>query len=193
MKIVVVRHGETEENAKHILMGQRPGTLSRKGRAQAERLAQRLKSMNIDAIFSSDLRRARETTRKIARYHKVPIFYTKSLREQNYGVFQGRPLEEFLEPQKRRGTGGPDARPKEGESLADVKSRVHRFVKGISTAYEGKTVVISAHAGVVYSLFSIYGHVPLGKVIKMEPKNAGILVILVASNKSTILKDGMFK
>ena len=128
MKIIVIRHGETEENAKHILMGHRQGTLSRRGRAQAKSLARKLRHMKIDSIFSSDLRRARDTTREIARYHDVPIFYTKALREQNYGVFQGRHVEEFLAAQKSKR--GSASKLEGGESLSDVRQRVKEFIEG---------------------------------------------------------------
>jgi broad specificity phosphatase PhoE len=83
MKIIMVRHGETVENTKHIIMGHRHGTLSRKGRAQARAVARKLRNQRIDVIFSSDLGRARETAKQIARYHRVPVVYTKALRAVN--------------------------------------------------------------------------------------------------------------
>ena len=193
MEIIVIRHGETEENAKHILMGHRQGILSKKGREQAGRLALKLKNRKIDAIFSSDLRRARDTTSAIAKYHKVPVFYTKELREQNYGVFQGRPLKELLDAQHSSRERGPAYRPKGGESLADVKRRVKSFMDGLGNDYEDKTILISAHAGIAWSLFSIYGNVPLDRLIRMKQKNAGVLIIRTKNGKSKILKDAMFE
>ena len=79
MRIIVIRHGETFQNAKHILMGQSHGVLSRKGIKQIHILALKLKNQKIDFIFSSDLRRAKDTTKEIARYHDVPIIYTNYL------------------------------------------------------------------------------------------------------------------
>ncbi len=190
MKVVVVRHGETEENVKRIMMGHRHGTLSKKGMIQAKKLAMKLRNQQIDAIFSSDLKRARDTTREIAKYHKVPIFYAKALREQNYGVFQGRPLEELIGVKSARSRIA--FRPLGGESLADLKLRVHKFMLGLGAKYYNKTILISAHAGVVWSLYSIYGHVPLARLVKMKPKNTGILVIQTEKNRSKILKDDVF-
>jgi probable phosphoglycerate mutase len=79
MRLIVVRHGETKENSKKILMGHRHGTLSRKGVRQARETALRLSHEKIDIIFSSDLRRAKLTAKEIARYHNAPIVYTKHL------------------------------------------------------------------------------------------------------------------
>lgn len=176
MRIIAVRHGETLENAKHILMGQRQGTLSRKGRIQAKKLALKLKNAKIDVIFSSDLRRARDTTKEIARYHKVPVFYTKALREQNYGIFQGHPLSELLAAQKVS-TSITVFKPRGGESLSEVKDRVKKFIGRTSRKYKKKTVLVSAHAGIIWSLISIYDKIPLSKSIRIKHKNAAVIVI----------------
>ncbi len=176
MRIIAVRHGETLENARHILMGHRQGTLNRKGKLQARKLALKLKNAKIDAIFSSDLRRARDTTREIARYHKVPVFYMKALREQNYGIFQGRPLSELLAAQKGRPS-TTAFKPRGGESLSEVKGRVKKLMGRISRKYKKRTVLISAHAGIIWSLISIYGNVPLSKSTRIKHKNAAIIVI----------------
>ncbi len=192
MKIIVIRHGETEENAKHILMGHKHGTLSKKGIAQAKKLALKLRKTKIDAIFSSDLRRARDTTKEIARYHKAPVFYTKELREQNYGIFQGRLLQELIDAQKAAGKASLAFKPSGGEGFVDVRNRVRKFVGRLGKKYEKKTILISAHAGIVWSLLSIYSNVPLGKLVKMKPKNTGTLTIDIANKKLVVIRDDMF-
>ena len=192
MKVIVVRHGETRENARMVLMGHRHGTLSRNGAAQARRLALKLKGQKIDAIFSSDLRRARDTTAQIARYHDVPVFYSKALREQNYGIFQGRPLKEMLMAQKSKGTASFSFRPRNGESAADVRRRVRRFMNGLMLRYKHKTILISAHSGIVWSILSVYGHVPFDKLTRMKPKNAGVLILQIDGSKSRLMKSDMF-
>ncbi len=193
MKIIVVRHGETKENAKHILMGHRQGILSKKGMVQAKKLALKLRKAKIDAIFSSDLKRARDTTKEIARYHKAPVFYTKELREQNYGIFQGRPLRELIDAQNATGKESLEFKPKGGEGFVDVRKRVRKFVGNIGKKYEKKTILISAHAGIVWSILSIYSNVPLSKLVKMKPKNTGTLTIDIANKKLVAIRDDMFK
>ncbi len=91
MRLILVRHGETDQHVKGILLGQKiDAGLNRNGISQATKLALRLKKEKIDTIFSSDLKRAKETARIINDYHDLKIKYTKKLRERNFGVFQGK-------------------------------------------------------------------------------------------------------
>ena len=190
MKLIVVRHGETKENAKRILMGHLPGTLSKRGIAQARTIMNRLKDTKIHKIYSSDLKRAVSTTKAIAKYHKIPIKYSKALREQNYGVFQGRPHKEFFAAQGI----SKSFKPRGGESLNDLKCRVSHFITKLrkNRSLDSKTILISTHAGVVWSMMSIFTRIPIHKVIKMRPRNTGILIFEVNRKESRLLKDDMF-
>ena len=192
MRIIVVRHGQTEENAKRILMGHTPGKLSNLGIRQAKRLALKLKNMKIDLIISSDLKRVSDTTAEITRYHKVPVIYSSELREQSYGVFSGRSLKELLDAEAASGVEAIDFRPEGGESFADVERRILKFMKKLSKRYKNKTVLISAHAGVAQSLMSIYIGRPLGEMLKTNPKNTGFLILELDGSKSTLIEDKMF-
>ena len=65
MRLILTRHGQTEENVKRILQGHMPGKLTPLGIEQAKKLASRLKDENIDAIYSSDLARTTDTTKEM--------------------------------------------------------------------------------------------------------------------------------
>jgi len=91
MKIILVRHGETVENLNDIVQGHLHGTLSPLGIEQAKKVALRLKDEKIDYIFSSDLARASDTAKEIAKFHpRTPIEFTKELRERYFGTFEGK-------------------------------------------------------------------------------------------------------
>jgi broad specificity phosphatase PhoE len=91
MKLILTRHGETEENKLGIMQGHMPGKLSGLGIEQAKRLALRLKEERIDFIYSSDLARASDTAKAIAKYHpNTPIEFVEELRERDLGEFQGK-------------------------------------------------------------------------------------------------------
>ena len=68
-KLIIVRHGETEENAKRITQGHLNSQLSEKGKEQAQKLALRLKDEKIDCCYSSDLDRCMNTAKKIIELH----------------------------------------------------------------------------------------------------------------------------
>lgn len=83
MRLIITRHGETEENTAGIIQGHLPGKLSDRGIAQAKKVALRLKNEKIDAIYSSDLARTSDTAKEIAKFHPtIPIEFVKELREK---------------------------------------------------------------------------------------------------------------
>jgi len=68
MRLILVRHGETEENVAKITQGHMPSKLTKQGIEQAKKLALRLKDEKIDKIFVSDLKRCRYGSRN----HQIP-------------------------------------------------------------------------------------------------------------------------
>jgi broad specificity phosphatase PhoE len=145
MKLYLVRHGLTVENATGIIQGHNPGELTELGIAQAQRLAERLKGVHFDAIYASDLRRAADTARAIARYHTMPVHYTEHLRERHAGIFQGRPATEFEQAQAQSGLPHKDFCPVGGESYADLRARVANFITGLRRTHARHTVLLVAH------------------------------------------------
>lgn len=145
MKVYLVRHGLTEENASRVIQGWNPGKLTAQGIEQAERLAQRLKDVRFDAIYSSDSRRAADTARIIGRFHEAPIQFTTALRERNMGVFQGRLAEEFEQAQIRSGLSAKDFTPAEGESLEELRDRASSFVGSLRVQHLRQTILLVAH------------------------------------------------
>src|SRR3989338_7739426 len=102
MRLILVRHGETKENAKNIAQGHIHGTLTRKGIKQIKLLAEELKKHKIGALYSSDLGRTVRTTESIAKYHKgVKITYTKKLRERNMGIFENKHMKFVVADRER--------------------------------------------------------------------------------------------
>jgi broad specificity phosphatase PhoE len=87
MKITLVRHGETVDNAARRCQGHLPGKLNEKGIEQAKKVGERLKKSYFDVIIVSDLRRAVQTANEIVFYHKdAHIIYDARVRERNFGV-----------------------------------------------------------------------------------------------------------
>ncbi len=85
MRLILVRHAESKANAEGINQGQKIDTsLSKLGIRQAKQVAQRLKDEKIDIIYSSDLKRAKETSEQINKFHKLKIIYDKRLREKDH-------------------------------------------------------------------------------------------------------------
>src|SRR5213078_2372373 len=87
--LLLVRHGETDWNAAGRLQGHTDRPLSDYGREQARRLADELSSEGVDAIYTSDLARARETAEIVAERLHLPVVLDPDLREKNWGTWEG--------------------------------------------------------------------------------------------------------
>ena len=90
MKIFFVRHGQSESNLKKVMAGHKDVLLTQKGREQAYVTAENLKHYNIDIMFVSPLKRARETAEIInsVREKEIPLIIRDELTEADYGIYE---------------------------------------------------------------------------------------------------------
>ena len=171
MKLILTRHAETIEYVNGIVCGQLPGTLSKLGKKQASLLAQRLKDIKIDYIYSSDLARAVDTTKEVLKFHtESTVFYVPELREKNQWVFEGRKDAEVSTESWRNKVkkDSLNAAPKNGESKMQVYKRVEKFLKKILKKHKSETILIVAHGGVLRSLFCLITNKPPEEMPKLK-------------------------
>ena len=150
--LYLVRHGETEHNRRNIIQGGGVDSeLNAAGRAQAEALARRLRSVSFDALYASTLQRARQTADILARPHE-PLTRTHlhDLSEMDWGVFEGEPPSEerdaLMKALKSKWRDGAYDRAVEGgESIRDVQERAQRAIRHILTREVGRTVLVVTH------------------------------------------------
>jgi alpha-ribazole phosphatase len=95
MRLILVRHGATDWNQQRRIQGLSNLGLNETGRKQAEALAQSLKDVKVDAIYTSPLRRAQETARAIGRFHQVEVVTIDGLKELDVGEVDGLTYEEM--------------------------------------------------------------------------------------------------
>lgn len=179
MRLVIARHGETEENLRKIIQGHLPGKLSKKGIAQAKKLAKRLSGEKFDVIFSSDLKRARDTAEEITKFHKkTPLYFLKELRERNWGVFQGKKRKEYRE--YFNSCSKKDilrAKPKKGESYGDARKRALNFYSRLLREYPGKNVLVISHGMWMRIFLGIIMNLPLEDIFSMHLGNTAVNII----------------
>jgi broad specificity phosphatase PhoE len=171
MRLILTRHGETIENRNRIMQGHLPGRLSKIGVLQAKRLALRLKDENIDAIYSSDLKRAADTARFIAQFHpRVPFFLAPELKEIDIGPFEGMP----------RHTIDWDKRNKGVESRTSMRIRCRKILNQAYKMYPLGTVLFVGHNGINKALISIILNKPaseMNKIPRMDNTSVSIFEI----------------
>lgn len=97
MRLVLARHGETEWNRVHRIQGLTDLEMNEKGRKQAWALAQALSNQKVQAIYTSPLRRARDTARLIAEPHGLDVVVLQGLREMDAGEIDGLTYKDMRE------------------------------------------------------------------------------------------------
>lgn len=162
IKLLFIRHGETEFNKLGKTMGQIcDESLNQEGVEQAEQVSQGL-PQDIDIIFFSPLKRAKETAEIINRYLNKPFESRDELKERNYGSLSGKTWENIAVISKIENiyeldkTFRYDYRPFGGESVEEVKSRLLRFIEELKSKYDGKKVLIVTHGGLIRIMHNIF-------------------------------------
>ena len=148
MRILLVRHAQTIENAEHRFQGHIHGRLSSLGKKQTKALGKALAKEKIDYFFGSPLDRARDTLEAVRKYHPhLQAVFVDDLKERGKGVWEGVLIREAYtkDPLLRDRFRKASFRPKGGESLLDVRKRLRRFLKLIHALDDESTVFIAGH------------------------------------------------
>lgn len=162
--IYFVRHGETDWNVQGRMQGHTDIPLNAIGEVQAHELREKFQDVRFDAVFSSDLQRARRTAEIILLDCNLVIQTTKALRERSYGEFEGRTKEEtqviinnllskLTDEEKKSAKLFP-----EQENDEEVASRVVTFLREIAIVNSGKNILFVSHGGVVRELLEYFGY-----------------------------------
>jgi 2,3-bisphosphoglycerate-dependent phosphoglycerate mutase len=134
-ELLLVRHGETDWNAEGKLQGHTDRPLNDYGRRQAQALADRLAGESIDAVYASDLSRARETAEILGAKLGLPVLVDPDLREKNWGNWEGLTADERLHIEF------------EGETSEAHRDRTLSAVQRIVERHPGGRIVVVTHGG----------------------------------------------
>ena len=156
MRLYLVRHGETDWNLQRRYQGQSDIPLNNTGIQQARKIAGRLSKEKIDAIYSSDLSRARETAEQIAQPHKLKVTSDARWRELSFGDWEGLTYPEIQ-------VKAPDElalwesdltgyAPPHGETLTQLAGRVLSVFDELHALHADQTVLIVSHGGPLQTL-----------------------------------------
>ena len=152
-KVYLVRHGQVKNHEEIPIYGHTDVDLTETGVLQLEKVAERLRSEEIGAIFASDLKRAETGARQIGSHHHVPIRSIPEFREMYFGDWEGSNLGKIIknypeELEKRKRDPVHYACPGGGESISQLSDRVMPVFERIRGEEAGKEIVIVAHGGV---------------------------------------------
>ncbi len=168
MKLYVTRHGETAYNVENLICGISDIPLNKQGEKQAAKLAEKMKDIPIDVIFSSPLLRAKQTAMIIAEKKKIDIIEDQRLHEIDFGIFEGMPgkTAEFKKVKKNHAVRYP-----QGEKLFEVVQRVYNFLDEISENHKNQNVLVVCHGGIVRVIHSYFHDMTNEELFTWLPEN----------------------
>lgn len=152
--ILIARHGESDWNRAGRWQGHADRPLTDRGRAQAHELAVRLADTELDAIYSSDLVRARKTAEIVAERLGLRVKIEPALREVDVGSWAGltraEAEERFPEGFRRWLAGGEGW--DDGETYEQLAERTVGAVSALAAAHPNERVLLVAHGGSIRAI-----------------------------------------
>ncbi|GAC1554041.1 MAG: alpha-ribazole phosphatase [Ktedonobacteraceae bacterium] len=183
-RLLLVRHGQTELSHNDAFCGTTEAPLTVIGRDQAQQLAKRLSHEHIDALYCSPQGRAYETAKPIASMLGLEIQTRKSLREMNFGLWEGRVQAEVAveSPQEMVAwdRGSWMVQLPEGETQQAVLARVVPCIVELLTVHSGQTILLVSHRT---TLRLLIGHIlnlslPNSRELSLDPASLSKLLVI---------------
>ncbi len=192
MKLILIRHGETEWNKQRRIQGCRSDTrLSQKGLEQADRLAAALRKERIDAIYASSMKRASETAQIIAEACKLQVHLFNELREIDAGELDGlfeRELTGLYETAWKEFRNGNASTPLPGgESLQDVQKRTSWAIDRMLEKHIDGTVVVVAHLLANLAMVCQALGINLGQIARFKQAPASVTILELTTQENSLL------
>ena len=152
--ILIARHGQSDWNQEKRWQGHADRPLTERGREQAQALADRLAHIELDAVYSSDLQRARDTAAVVAESQGLELRQLPELREVDVGSWSGLTRAEAEERFPEGFTRWRDGYPgwEDGETYEAMTDRVLRAVDEIAAEHEGGRVLVVSHGGPIRAI-----------------------------------------
>ena len=195
IKLILIRHGESDGNAQRKFSGFQDVNLTEKGIWQAKRLARRLEGMQVDAFYCSDLKRARHTAEIIFGDRGEDIVVSPNLREINFGTWEGLTFEEIKLKEGAKFTSwmeNPDEKTiiPQGESLAILNDRVmteiNRILQEHKNEEKDKTIAIVCHGGAIRVILCNALNLELKNLWYIKQKSTALNIIDYYDNRGFI-------
>ncbi len=187
---LLIRHGDNDYLG-HTLVGWTPGIhLNARGRAQAERLADRLSRAGAIAVYSSPLERARETAEPLARRLGIEVRISEALGEIRIGEWTGRTFEELQQDARWRHFNAfrSGARIPGGETMLEVQHRMAAAVEEMRREHPDGTLALVSHADPIRAILCLYLGVPLDLIYRLEVETASVSVIKLGDDWAQVTR-----
>lgn len=167
LKLYIIRHGQTEWNVERRLQGWKNSELTESGRRNAERLAEKLKDVDFDKIYTSTQKRAIDTGNIIKGDRDIELITLENLKERGFGSWEGMKIEEIDRLHGKMYKTYKETPhlydPIDGESFEEIYARVNKALDEIISK-KGENILVVSHGITIKIMISIIKEIPLERL-----------------------------
>ena len=188
--LLLIRHALTDHTGKR-LYGRTPGVrLSERGREQSRALAERLREVPLDALYTSPMDRCRETASILLEGRRLRARTARDLNEVDYGEWTGRAFGALRRTKAWRmvRTHPAAVRFPGGETLSEVQVRAVRALEEIAGRHPGATVAVVSHGDVIRLSLAHYAGVHLDLFQRLDVSPASLTALLVGDGGPRVVR-----
>jgi len=183
LRIYLARHGQTDWNLEGRTQGGTDIPLNATGRQQAQDLKAHLMGLQLDAVYSSTLRRSRDTAEIV--HGQVPVTSLPGLGERRFGKFEGRLTNDPEDgPEFQRRQWSPDDSLDGGESLNGLRERVRATIDTIRRRHASGSILIVGHAHTNRMILSVIFGLTIEQMRLFDQSNDELYLIELESGSS---------
>ena len=190
MRLILVRHGQTEWNAGGRYQGQSNVALSDTGRKQARFLAERFPVRQLDAIYTSDLDRAKETAECVGKRLGLTVCQEIAFRELSFGDWEGLTYQEISsrwpEEAEKLFTAPDELVIPHGETFQDLQKRALDKIYSLYEKHIDQTVAVFAHGAINKTILAGLMHIPLHYLWSLRQDNTAVNILRLDDGYVTV-------
>ena len=193
MKVILVRHAQTQWNRAGMIQGQQDSPITERGERETAALLAALEDEGYAAecVFSSPLARARSMGEQLAALFQAPLVIDAALMEQSFGGYEGLSTQKLQAEADALFAHDAAFCPPGGESLAQAVQRMLAFLQLQPTRAAHKTLCVVCHGHVTQGLLALLKEGSLENFARYAHPNASYAVLEMAEEKCAVLRWGV--
>lgn len=191
IRLLLIRHGETDWNVQRRYQGHKDTSLNDNGRQQARRMAARLQGQHIDAVYTSDLKRAYETARLLCEPLGITPTPEPRLREMRFGIIEGLTFDEARAAHAAMldaWLADPNQPPTDGEPLDAFVGRLRDLLADVQHRHDGQTVLLVSHGGSLQEIIRMALHMPPEGRWSFKLENTSLTELHLTGEQSVLVR-----
>lgn len=193
MKVILVRHAQTQWNRAGMIQGQQDSPVTDRGGRETAALLAALKDEGYvaESVFSSPLARARSMGEQLAALFQAPLVIDAALMEQSFGGYEGLSTQDLRAEADALFAHDAAFCPPGGESLVQAVQRMLAFLQLQHTRAAHKTLCVICHGHVTQGLLALLKEGKLENFARYAQPNASYAVLEMAEEKCAVLRWGV--